>query len=167
MTFLTDIKKGDSAEQSVATILSEHWFVEQSSSLHKGSFTDWDLIAVDVDEVTDRPFFTVEVKYDEMQSSTGNIAIEIHNSKSDKPSGLSATKADLWCHVLKDSAWITSVKKLKEFCKEHKPLRKVGAAGDGNASILLYKTEDILTIFERIDGCHKEQLQSKISSLLK
>ena len=111
--------------------------------------------------------FTVEVKYDEMQGKTGNIAIEIYNSKSGKPSGLTATKATLWCHVLKDSTWITSVEKLKEFCEDTPPFKSFNSVGDGNASILLYKTEDILKIFERIDECHKTQLQSKINSLLR
>ena len=165
MTFVRDRAKGENAEDSVAKILSYHWDVHKASDLKKGRFYDWDLSAAQLG--TGYEVFTVEVKYDEMQAATGNIAIEVYNSKSDKPSGLSATKADLWCHVLKDSVWITSVKKLKEFCKEHKPLRRVGAAGDGNASILLYKTEDILEIFERIDECSKTQLQKIIHQQLK
>ena len=86
-----------------------------------------------------------------MQDKTGNIAIEIYNPRSGKPSGLTATKATLWCQVLKDSAWITSVKSLRKFCEETPPFKMFSSAGDGNAAILLYKTEDILQIFERID----------------
>ena len=165
MGFVCDMRKGKEAEDSVAKILSCYWDIHKASDLKKGRFYDWDLSAAQPG--TDYEVFTVEVKYDEMQAATGNIAIEVYNSKSNKPSGLSATKADLWCHVLKDSVWITSVKKLKEFCKEHKPLRKVGAAGDGNASIFLYKTDDILKIFGRIDGCQKKQLNKLISAKLK
>jgi len=165
MGFVADKIKGEKAEDLVAQILSTYWDVHKASDLKRGRFYDWDLSVAQIG--TGYEVFTVEVKYDEMQAETGNIAIEVYNSKSDKTSGLSATKANIWCHVLVDSVWITSVKKLKEFCKEHKPLRKVGAAGDGNASILLYKTDHILTIFERLDECKTEQLRPKINSLLR
>jgi len=164
MAFVSDKIKGDTAEASVAEMLSSFWRVSKSSDLHKGAFTDWDLSAADI--VSGVEVFTVEVKYDEMQSKTGNIAIEIYNSKSGKPSGLTATKANLWCHVLKDSAWIASVETLKKFCEENTPFKSFNFVGDGNASILLYKTEDILKIFERIDECSKQSLRKKIDFLL-
>ena len=165
MGFVTDKIKGASAEDSVLQILSAHWDVHKSSDLKKGRFYDWDLSASQPG--TGYEVFTVEVKYDDMQSQTGNIAIEIYNPKSDKPSGLTATKADLWCHVLKDSAWITSVNALKQFCEERKPFKQFDSAGDGNARILLYKTDDILEIFERIDGCETRTLTKIIDSQLK
>lgn len=164
MTFTRDIMKGEQAEGSVATILSHHWDVHKASDLKKGRFYDWDLSASQPG--TGYEVFTVEVKYDEMQSETGNIAIEVYNTKSDKPSGLTATKADLWCHVLKDSMWITSVTTLKEFCEEHKPFKKFKKAGDENATILLYKTNDILKIFDRIDGIPEDEVEEKIRGAL-
>tara|TARA_R110000824_G_scaffold268532_1_gene457157 strand:+ start:653 stop:1150 length:498 start_codon:yes stop_codon:yes gene_type:complete len=165
MGFVSDKIKGENAESSVAEMLSDFWWVSKSSDLHKGAFTDWDLSASDI--VSGVEVFTVEVKYDEMQAKTGNIAIEIYNPKSGKPSGLTATKANLWCHVLQDSAWITSVEKLKKFCEDTAPFKSFNSVGDGNASILLYKTEDILEIFERIDECSKTQLQKIIHQQLK
>ena len=165
MGFVTDRIKGENAEDSVAKILSCNWDIHKASDLEKGRFYDWDLSVAQVG--TGYEVFTVEVKYDEMQSQTGNIAIEFYNSKLDRPSGLSATKADLWCHVLKDSTWITSVDKLKKFCEETTPFKSFNYAGDENASILLYKTDDILEIFERIDECKQESLQQKINLLLR
>ena len=110
----------------------------------------------------------VEVKTErDIWVTTGNIAIEIYNPKSGKPSGLTATKATLWCQVLQDSVWITSVKALRKFCEETPPFKMFSSAGDGNAAILLYRTEDILTIFERIDECNSEQLQALINQQLR
>ena len=165
MGFVSDKIKGENAEDSVAKILSCHWDVHKASDLETGAFSDWDLSVAQLG--TGCEIFTVEVKYDEMQHLTGNIAIEFYNCKSNKPSGLSATKADLWCHVLKESTWMTSVKKLKDFCENKKPFRTITGGGDGNASIFLYNTKDIIKIFERVDNCSKEQLMKKIESLLK
>ena len=165
MGFVSDKIKGENAEDSVAKILSHHWDVHKASDLQRGAFTDWDLSVAQLG--TGYEVFTVEVKYDEMQARTGNIAIEIYNPKSGKPSGLTATKATLWCQALQDSVWITSVKALRKFCEETPPFKMFSSAGDGNAAILLYKTEDILEIFERIDDCSKEELETKILYMLK
>jgi len=165
MGFVSDKIKGEDAEDSVAKILSDYWDVHKASDLQSGAFSDWDLSVAQLG--TGYEVFTVEVKYDEMQAKTGNIAIEIYNPRSGKPSGLTATKASLWCQVLKDSVWITSVKALRKFCEETTPFKMFSSAGDGNAAILLYKTEDILTIFERIDECKKDSVYQKIHSLLK
>ena len=62
--------------------------------------------------------------------------------------------------------WITSVDKLKKFCEDTPPFKSFNSVGDGNASILLYKTEDILKIFERIDECSETELNKKINSML-
>ena len=165
MGFVSDKIKGENAEDSVAKILSAHWDVHKAHEVETGAFSDWDLSVAQPE--TGHEVFTVEVKYDEMQAKTGNIAIEIYNPKSGKPSGLTATKANLWCQVLKDSAWITSVKALRKFCEETPPFKMFSSAGDGNAAILLYKTEDILKIFDRIDECPTPQLPEKINLLLK
>ena len=164
MGFVSDKIKGENAEDSVAKILSSHWDIYKASDLESGAFSDWDLSVAQKE--TGYEVFTVEVKYDEMQAKTGNIAIEIYNPKSAKASGLTATKATLWCHVLQGSVWITSVDKLKKFCEDTPPFKSFNSVGDGNASILLYKTEDILKIFERIDECSETELNKKINSML-
>ena len=165
MGFVSDKIKGENAEDSVAKILSSHRDIYKASDLESGAFSDWDLSVAQKE--TGYEVFTVEVKYDEMQAKTGNIAIEIYNPWSGKPSGLTATKATLWCQVLKDSVWITSVKALRKFCEETTPFKMFSSAGDGNAAILLYKTEDILKIFERIDECEPETMVEIIHSQLK
>jgi len=165
MGFVSDKIKGENAEDSVAKILSPLWDVQKAYELETGAFSDWDLSVAQKE--TGYEVFTVEVKYDEMQAKTGNIAIEIYNSRSGKPSGLTATKATLWCHVLQDSAWITSVEKLKRFSEDTTPFKSFNSAGDGNASILLYRAEDILEIFKRIDKCTPQKLRKIIESQLK
>ena len=164
MGFVSDRIKGENAEDSVAKILSHYWDVHKAHEIEAGAFSDWDLSVAQKE--TGYEVFTVEVKYDEMQAKTGNIAIEIYIPKSAKASGLTATKATLWCHVLQGSVWITSVDKLKKFCEDTPPFKSFNSVGDGNASILLYKTEDILKIFERIDECSETELNKKINSML-
>ena len=51
---------------------------------------DYDLVC----EMNGRRF-TIEVKFDDKSSSTGNLYIEYHNSKADKPSGVTVTKSVL------------------------------------------------------------------------
>tara|TARA_R100000808_G_C2123003_1_gene133850 strand:+ start:361 stop:861 length:501 start_codon:yes stop_codon:yes gene_type:complete len=47
---------------------------------------------------------TIEVKTErDTWKKTGNIAIELHNHHSKKPSGLSITKADYWATILVDN----------------------------------------------------------------
>jgi hypothetical protein len=166
MGFVKDYNKGKQGEQKVSEILSE---IGSVSKAPNKKFYDWDLSVTPNDRACYDKDFTVEVKFDEMEDSTGNIAIETRNNKSDSDSGLTATKADLWCHVLVDSVWITSVRRLKDFILENKPVRIVKRAGDGNAEILLFKTDGILHIFNRIDGFDKNKkdfLRNEVYTLL-
>jgi len=166
MSFVKDFRKGKEGEKRASDILSEIGEVKEAPS---GKFYDWDLSVAPIDKKAYDKDFTVEVKYDEMENKTGNIAIEVRNSGSDSLSGITATKADLWCHVLVDSVWITSVNRLKEFIEKNEPVKRVKSAGDGNAEILLFKTEDILYIFNRIDGYSKNKkdfLRNEVYTLL-
>ncbi len=67
---------------------------------------------------------TIEVKTErDTWKRTGNIAVELHNHNSDKPSGLSITKADYWATVLVndykiESIHILPVKQFKERVKD-------------------------------------------------
>ena len=102
--------------------------------------------------------YHIEVKFDMMQSKTKNIAIEYFNTKKAKPSGINATKADLWCIVLQNpsSVWLTSTKLLKEYVKDN-PGRLVDG-GDNNSSMILYKSSEILeSVFKRIDEVKKKE----------
>ena len=67
---------------------------------------------------------TIEVKTErDKWKETGNIAIELHNHNSNKPSGLSVTKANYWATILVENYMINSihilpVKQLKERVKD-------------------------------------------------
>tara|TARA_R100001530_G_scaffold108999_1_gene76466 strand:+ start:336 stop:794 length:459 start_codon:yes stop_codon:yes gene_type:complete len=52
----------------------------------------------------------IEVKTErDKWKKTGNIAIELHNHASNKPSGLSITKADYWATILVDNYKVQSI----------------------------------------------------------
>jgi len=102
----------------------------------------------------------IEVKFDKMSKKTGNIAIEYWNSKQDKPSGITATMAKFWAHIVFDKGtdnmkvYMTEVSKLRTWIVKHAPFKKIKGGGDDNADLLIYKMEDIFgdkDLFERID----------------
>lgn len=119
-----------------------------------------------------RTKFTCEVKFDLMAARTGNVAIEFHNTKKDAPSGLNATKANIWAHLIYDDSnktvWITSVSKLRKYCTEVVPKRIVKNAGDNNANLLLYPCDAILAdIFHRIENVEGNEVTKILKELLK
>lgn len=102
-----------------------------------------------------------EVKFDVYCARSGNIAIEYFNPKSCKPSGINATIADIWLHVLTKpvSIWMTSVLTLREFIAKNSPHRTIDCGGDKNSSMYLYKKDIILPqVFTRIDELSKAEL---------
>ena len=117
----------------------------------------------DIETVTAPLVFTTEVKYDLYATRSGNIAIETWNPKSNRPSGLSITRADFWCHVLQDSVWLTPVEELRRFVDETPPLRTIEKGGDGNATILLFQRDVILPrAFVRIDDISPKKLRELV-----
>lgn len=117
-----------------------------------------------------RKKFTCEVKFDILSETTGNVCLEVENTKQNKPSGLYATKSTLWCMVMKDGdnkvAYTIEVEKLKKWVEANKPFKKFSRAGDYNSSIILYKNDDILPVFTRIDNISIEDLQKKIRKMI-
>ena len=118
-----------------------------------------------------RKYFTIEGKYDYKAEETGNIAIEHHNTKVDRPSGITATKADLWVYVLgtgdKLNAWVVKSQSLKSFLEEVPPFKEVVYGGDNNAALYIYKKEDILgPLFIRMDDLEEDGLKALIKGLL-
>ncbi len=116
--------------------------------------------------------FKCEIKYDLMAEKTSNLAIETHNCKKDTPSGIEATKADIWGVVLRDGenkvAYLASVKRLKEFCNSAIPLKKIVAGGDKNANLLIFKCDQILPeVFHRMETLNKEDLHKLVKKLIK
>lgn len=108
---------------------------------------------------------TVEVKNDLRAHKTGNIAIEIRNTKKNEPSGLYGTTADLWAHIVNDEIFLIEVIVLKNLIESTKPLRKIYSGGDNNSNILLYK-KDFLKYFysinnEKIQDIHEFLVETK------
>ena len=98
---------------------------------------------------------TIEVKTErDTWKKTGNIAIELHNHASNKPSGLSVTKANFWATILVDnfnikSIHILPVSDLKTRVKDivRNGGGKIVMGGDYNCS------EIALIPIEEIFGC--------------
>ena len=59
----------------------------------------------------------VEVKWDKRAAGTGRLYFEVENTRQRAPSGIMATTADIWCHVLGEGerALIVPVPALREF----------------------------------------------------
>lgn len=101
--------------------------------------------------------FTIECKHDVYSLRSGNIAVEIHNCKSDKPSGIYSTKADIWVYLIptKDKAilaYAINTQKLILYTESTTPFKSTTASGDKNANLKIYKKEDILKEFIRFDN---------------
>src|SRR5208283_40550 len=135
-----DFKAGNDGEEIVNKLFQQQFFVGKNRTEH---LSDYDLACWD--NVNPDPIFTIEVKNDLYGEKSGNIALEFWNSRKDKPAGISATKANLWAHVIPNSGvWITSVKKLLDYVHSHPSFRTIFSGGDGNADMYLYKMNDIL-----------------------
>ena len=91
-TFASDLKQGQYFEKLFIEtyITSKH--VENSSS--KGIFKEWDIKTTD--SVGTEILY--EIKSDGKGHFTNNVCIEY--AYNDKPSGITATKADFWCHYI-------------------------------------------------------------------
>jgi len=108
--------------------------------------------------------FTGEVKYDLMGHRTGNIALEFWNSKQNAPSGITATKADLWFHIFKEEIWVANTISLKVYIQNNQPNKIIFSGGDNNANLYIYKADTILTsAFLCLD---KITIQEQVESIL-
>ena len=109
----------------------------------------------------------IEVKNDLYATRSGNVAFEIYNPKSCKPSGISITKSDFWVHILNTKdVYICKTDTLKAFINKVKPLRVVTVGGDGNSSMVLYTIENVIdVIFTNISDLEPEQLTEKLINI--
>lgn len=104
--------------------------------------------------------YTFECKYDIMSEKTGNIAIEYFNTKKKQLSGIYATKADFWVIILPgDEIYVSKTDIVKNYLNNNKPYKVIESGGDKNSAMLLYKKEDILKNFIRIDTLDKKELE--------
>ncbi len=108
----------------------------------------------------------IEVKHDVYASRSGNVAIEIFNPKSCKPSGINITKSDFWVHIVNSRMYICDTASLKKFINDVPPLRTICVGGDNNSSMVLYTMESILdVIFEDITDVSGTQLVNRLNVL--
>jgi hypothetical protein len=159
---------GDVAEQKVISLLQKGGH-EALKNEDRETRAFYDVEAVLVDKVSDATLaeFTLEVKNDVYALKSGNVAVEVWNSKSDKPSGLTVTKSDIWVFVVGEEIWAANTLKLREFVDKTVPKRTVTNAGDGNASILLFEKDVIFgDVFERLDELEQEELTTTLLGLL-
>jgi len=110
-----------------------------------------------------------EVKHDFLVDRTGNVALELWNSRRGAPSGLTATRADVYLYALGDgggsglwAAAVTTLKAFVEWCNDYSLYER---AGDGNARVRVYKKNTFLTPFYRLDLLTKEQAVNTINRI--
>lgn len=117
-------------------------------------------------DTTGLDVFYTEVKYDLYAMKSGNIAIEIWNPKSNKPSGLTISESHLWCQIT-DKIYLASTNELKLYVENTTPCKFIPRAGDGNASLNLYKADKLLpAVFTEISNLPKKELIALIIKLL-
>lgn len=113
--------------------------------------------------------FTIEVKTDLMEAATHNIAVEFYNTKQCKPSGITATKANLWCVVLQrpETVWLANTRILYEFVDRTKPIRTVFDGGNNNAALKLYSRDVIMpAVFVQVDCLSPSAFINVVKELL-
>lgn len=162
MSFLDALKSGKNAEELLKQLLRDASIESESNPKNKD--VEWDvsgtLFGLD---------FHIEAKFDLMEAKTHNVAIEYHNSKLDKPSGIFATKADLWAIILSDplTVWVSRTSDLKKYVETESCLKDIKAGGDKNASLKLFNRDSIFAdIFHRIDDLPPWELSSLLIRLL-
>lgn len=141
MSFVRDLKAGKTAEKQVIGLFENNGIPCQPVPKHLRCYYDFTISFRHKD-------FQVEVKCDFLAIKSGNICIEIGNSKTGRDTGITVTKSHLWAHVLGDKIWLAStfdLKKYVELCA-FGYLKKVDKAGDGNAQCLIFKQDLILPL---------------------
>ncbi len=138
MSFTSDLKTGHKAEEWVVKKLKEEF--PTLKRVEEGSA--YDLI--------DDDGYTIEVKFDKLSEKTPNLGIEYLCSN--KPSGLSATKAMEWVQIFNlDGEWVysrTPVSKLQSYIRANWDYLSKVDAGDGlRAKIVLINKDDFANTF--------------------
>lgn len=143
---LKDLSKGKEGEQLVIDKLTAAGFICKLAPERS--------IEYDIHCCLEPKEFTIEVKFDLMASKTGNVAVEYWNSKSNKPSGVTATKANLWCHIIGDKEkeiWITKTDELRSLIQTVPPLKIIQSGGNKNSDMMIYTKDAFCKKFKRID----------------
>jgi len=151
--FLHDLARGGKAEALVCELFTQAGF---DTVQDQAARSDWDVASE-----YGQGYIYTEVKFDEYENKSGNVAIEVFNPRLGKPSGITATKAFFWAHVLAGGViWVTPVSKLKTYLDNHAPGRIIDVGGDKNATLWLYPSDAILPdAFTRVDNLPIDELQ--------
>lgn len=162
MSFLGALKSGKNGEELLIQLFRDASIECQSNPKNKD--VEWDvsgtLFGLD---------FHVEAKFDLMEAKTKNIAVEYHNPKLKKPSGIFATKSDLWAIILSSplTIWIARTSDLKKYVEKEPCLKDIEVGGDKNASLKLFNRDSIFAdIFHRIDELPPWELSDLLIRLL-
>jgi hypothetical protein len=118
----------------------------------------------------DRKVVKIECKRDYACERTGNLAVEYANALTGEPSGLSVTTAELWGIATgQKELYLGSVALLRHYVATAAPERDLPVAGDGNASVKLYRKHHLLqgAGFVRVDGLGKDDCHLAIRNLLR
>lgn len=105
----------------------------------------------DVSFTLNEKTLTVEIKEDFMYHLTGNVAIEY--SSRDKDSGVTTSKANLWCYVLDrgvgyDGIYFVQLSKLKR-CLSHGKYPEKDGGDNLTSKLYLVPITSFIKIFER------------------
>jgi len=150
-----DFLQGKNAEKFVMDIFQKNNVICKANlSKIRKELIGWDFAFLYEQLNLAKIEYKIEVKNDIMEQETGNIAIEYYNTKLCKSSGIDATIANFWVYVLENpkTAWISSVKLIKEYIKNNLPIKDV-CGGDDNSQMKIYPREQIFSaIFNRIDN---------------
>lgn len=161
LKFKQDLERGKNAENVVCNLFGQYYDILPIEGYHPA----YDIACYHYGTFKKR--FTIEVKNDIYAASSGNMAIEVFNCRQNKPSGVLATKADLWCHVMQDEIWMVNATTLLSHILKHRPKRIIGSAGDGNAVIWLYGVKVLTKIFTRIDNLDADDFKRVIDDSIR
>lgn len=157
---LKSLQEGKDGEVKVAELLKRIGVVEFNTT--KAERLHYDL-SFENREVN----FKIEVKNDKYAARSGNVALEIHNSRKNSASGLYATKAEIWAHLFNDGVYLGSVEEMKRFAQNNEPKKRIISGGDGNANLLIYDIDDVVDkILFRVDNLTEPDFKVKLYELL-
>jgi hypothetical protein len=137
--FKTDLPNAEKVADVFESLLKKSGYTTVRAP--NGYFPDWDIKAIQT--VTDKSV-TFEIKFDEMSSDTGNIAIEYESRG--KKSGISTTKATYWVQFFDNTFHIVSVEALREKMLLLKHRDVVGGDPGSNTKMYLIKKDKFKSI---------------------
>jgi hypothetical protein len=107
--FTKDKVDGDAAENKVLEHLHKSGYLDAYRV--EGKESRWDIVIPSKNQ-------TIEVKNDLMAQTTGNLAIEIQNSKG-LPSGIYISEATFWVIFVGEYGYISRTQKLKNWVEQN------------------------------------------------